>query len=96
MEHMKAQRIHTKKKPLFHRFIFIFKLNDNVYTLEDTGIQSCTNYIGPKREKPQACLTNLFKLLFPEGGVVWNLPYSPISDPRAQCVPNTPKQIRVL
>ena len=35
MEHMQPQMIHTKKKPMLHRFITIFKLNDNTYTLED-------------------------------------------------------------
>ena len=38
---------------MFHIFVTIFKLNDNVYTLEDTSGQSWLYYIGPKRETPK-------------------------------------------
>ena len=52
--------------------ILIFKLSENVHTLKDTACQSWINYIGLKRES----LTNrVYVLFFPEGGVVWNIPY---------------------
>ena len=69
MEGMKPYLIHshTKKKPMFHTFLSIFQLNDNGYrpTFEDTAHQSWPDYIGPKRENPQACLTNSVYALFP-------------------------------
>ena len=45
--------------------------------MDVTHGQSWPNYIGPKREKTLACLTNPVFSLSPEGGVVWNLPYGP-------------------
>ena len=51
-------RIHTKKMPIFHRFLSIFKLDDKVYTSVDTAGQNWPNYLGPKRGKDQACITN--------------------------------------
>ena len=58
MGHMQPNNINTNKKPMFYKIIFIFKLNDNVYTFEAKTGQSWPNYIGSKREKHQACLTN--------------------------------------
>ena len=60
-----ALRIHTKTNPMFHRFLLIYQLKDNGYTFEDTADQSWPDYIGPKREKKQACLTNSVYALFP-------------------------------
>ena len=56
---------YTKKKPMFHRLFSMFKLNDKVNTSVTTAGQSWPNYIGPKREKTQACLTNTVYALFP-------------------------------
>ena len=40
-------------------YIFcMFKFSEEHYTLKDTGGQSWPKYIGSKREKAQACLTN--------------------------------------
>ena len=50
--------IHITKKSMFHRSVSIFKFNEEHYTLKDAAGQSWPNYIGPKREKAQACLTN--------------------------------------
>ena len=60
-----ALMIHTKKKPMFHRFFSKFQLNDNGYTFEDMADQSWPDYIGPKRENPQACLTYSVYAVFP-------------------------------
>ena len=50
--------IHITKKSMFHRSVSIFKFNEEHYALKDAAGQSWPNYIGPKREKAQACLTN--------------------------------------
>ena len=50
--------IHITKKTMFHTFLFIFKFSEEHYTLKDAADQSWPNYIGSKREKAQACLTN--------------------------------------
>ena len=62
MGQMQLQGINTDNKSLFYTIIVIFRLNDNVYTLEGTAGQSWPNYIGPNREKPKACLTNRMKV----------------------------------
>ena len=46
MGHMQPLKIITNKKPMFYEIIFIFKLNDNVYTFEAKTGQSWPNYIG--------------------------------------------------
>ena len=56
---------YSKKKTMFHRFFSIFKLNNKVYTSVTTADHSWPNYIGPKRENPQACLTNPVYAIFP-------------------------------
>ena len=56
---------YSKKKTMCHIIFSIFKLNDKVYTSVTTADQSWPNYIGPKRENPQACLTNPVYALFP-------------------------------
>ena len=43
-------KIHTKIKLMLESFLTIFKVNDNVFTLENTASQSWLNYIGLKRE----------------------------------------------
>ena len=50
---------------MFHRFFSMFELNDKVNTSVTTAGQSWPNYIVPKRENPQACLTNPVYALFP-------------------------------
>ena len=50
--------IHITKKTMFHTFLCMFKLSEEHYTLKVTGGQSWPKYIGSKREKAQACLTN--------------------------------------
>ena len=50
---------------MFHRIYSLFKLNDKVNTSVTTAGQSCQNYIGPKRENPQACLTNPVYAIYP-------------------------------
>ena len=56
---------YTKKKPMFHIFFSMFKLNDKVNTSVTTAVQSWPNYIGAKTEKTQVCLTNPVYALFP-------------------------------
>ena len=63
IEHI--QLYYTTKKPMFYRYFSIFKLNDEVYTSVTTTGQSWPDYIGPKRENPQACLTNPVYALLP-------------------------------
>ena len=47
------------------------------YTFETTGGQSWPNYIGLWREKtPSVSNQTSVYTLFPEGGVVWILPYT--------------------
>ena len=46
-------------------FFSIFKLNDQVNTSVTITGQSLPNYIGSKREKKQACLTNLVNAFLP-------------------------------
>ena len=42
----------ARKKTMFHRSIFKFELNDNVYTFEDTADQRWPNYRAKKRKNP--------------------------------------------
>ena len=62
---MHLLKIHVRKKPMFHWFFFIFKFDENPYTLKNTTGSSLPNYIGPKRENPQACLTDPVYSPFP-------------------------------
>ena len=64
MECLQLSVIHITKKAMFHTFLFIFKFDEH-YTLKDTDGQSWQNYIGSKREKAQACLTNSVFTHFP-------------------------------
>ena len=49
--------IHIRKKKTFHTFSNILKFCIGLYTLEVKEGPSWPNYIGPKREIPQVCLT---------------------------------------
>ena len=47
------------KKALFPTFLFIFRFNEEQYTLKDTAVQTWPNHIGSKRKTKQVCLTKL-------------------------------------
>ena len=49
---------HHKKDNVPYIFVYILKFSENPYTLKDTAGQNWQNYIGSKRERAQACLTN--------------------------------------
>ena len=54
--------------------------------------QSWPYYIGSKRGKLQACPHSQCCTLFPEGGVVWKIPYQPNANPNQPIdTPNTSK-----
>ena len=49
--------IHIGKKRTIHRFFNILKFCKEHYSVETTDGQTWPNYIGPKRDNPQVCLT---------------------------------------
>ena len=48
---MQPKGIHINIMLTFHKYSFIFKMNDTFYSLEGTAGQRWPDYIGPKREK---------------------------------------------
>ena len=56
--HVTLSDLHHEKGNVRTFFFYIFKCNEEHCTLKSTAGQSWPNYIGSKREKAQACLTN--------------------------------------
>ena len=68
--------IYIRKKRTISSFFSCFTFFQGHHTRLVVGGQSWPYYIGSKRGKPQACPHSQCCTLFPEGGVVWKIPYS--------------------